>query len=64
MQKQKWTVTSQLINGTMMYAVCRIKDFTQPVHSGNLEFATGYIKRKLEAEKIAKNLNGENYDRK
>lgn len=60
MQKQKWTVTSQLINGQMMYAVCRVKDLRKTLHRNNLDFATGYIESKLEAEKIAKNLNGGN----
>ena len=55
---QKWTVTSNFIGGKMMYAVCRVKDITKTVHSGNLEFATGYIESKLDAERIAKNLNG------
>ena len=64
MQKQKWTVTSQLINGKMMYAVCRVKDITKTVHSGNLDFATGYMENKADAEKIVKNLNGGNNDRK
>ena len=53
-----WTITSQFICGKMMYAVCRVKDVSKPVHSGNLEFATGYIESKAEAEKIANNLNG------
>ena len=60
MQTKKWTVTSQLINGQMMYAVCRVKDITKTVNIGNLDFATGYIESKLDAERIAKNLNGGN----
>lgn len=54
---RKWTVTSNFINGQYMYAVCRIKNPNEIVHSGNLEFATGYIESKEEAERIAKNLN-------
>lgn len=55
---KEWTVTSNLLGGKMMYAVCRVKDFRKPVHSGNLEFATGYMESKSDAERIAKNLNG------
>lgn len=54
---RNWTVTSQFICGKLMYAVCRVKNVSRPIHSGNLEFATGYIESKEEAEKIANNLN-------
>lgn len=54
-----WTVTSHLINGKMMYAVCRMKDFTKPVHGDNVEFATGYLETIQEANQIAKKLNKE-----
>lgn len=60
MQTKKWTVTCQLINGKMMYAVCRVKDLRKTLHRNNLDFATGYIESKLDASRIAKNLNGGN----
>lgn len=56
---KKWTVTSNFIGVKYMYAVCRVKDPSKPIHSGNLEFATGYMDSKEEAERIAKNLNNE-----
>ena len=52
-----WKVTTNCIDGEFMYAVCRIKNPNEPMHSGNLEFATSYMTNKQEAERIAENLN-------
>lgn len=54
---QEWKVTANIIGVKRFYAVYRIKDPNVPLHSGNMEFATGYIEDITEAEKIAENLN-------
>lgn len=53
----KWKVTSQYIGDKKMYAVyCNINDF-EPDHSGNREYATGYLDSKEQAQRIADDLN-------
>lgn len=53
----KWKVTSQYIGDKKMYAVYRnINDF-EPDHSGNREYATGYLDSKEQAQRIADDLN-------
>lgn len=55
-----WKVTSNFIAGKILYAVFRIKDTSQILHSGNMEYATGYMESKEDAQKIADKLNGAN----
>jgi len=50
----KWKVTS---NPGFGYAVYRLKDVGEVDHSGNREYATGYLSDRAEAEKIAARLN-------
>jgi len=57
--KSKWKVTSNPIGDKLMYAVYRIRDTSKPVHSGNMELATGYMGDRAEAEAIADKLNAE-----
>lgn len=59
METQKWRVTTNFIGGSELYAVCRVKDPTQVVHSGNIEFATSYMASKEKAQEIADQLNSE-----
>ena len=57
MKMSKWKVTSQYIGDKKMYAVYRnINDF-EPDHSGNREYATGYLDSKEQAQRIADDLN-------
>lgn len=56
---EKWRVTTNFLAGSELYAVCRVKDPTQVVHSGNIEFATGYMTSKKAAQEIADQLNSE-----
>ena len=57
----KWKVFSQMIEDEKNYIVGRIKDDTQPVHSGNIEYLSGhgYTTDKEYCERMAKALNGE-----
>jgi hypothetical protein len=42
-----------------MFAVYRLKDISAVDHSGNREYATGYMDEKEKAKIIAENLNNE-----
>lgn len=53
----EWKVTSNYINKNNLYTVYRIRDNIEIDHSGNREFATGYMEDKEEAIKIAAKLN-------
>ena len=53
----KWKVTSNPIGDKLMYAVVRIKDVNEVDHSGNREYATGFMEDKQEAQKIADRMN-------
>lgn len=53
----KWKVTSNQIGDKLMYAVVRIKDINELDHSGNREYATGFMDDKQEAQKIADQMN-------
>lgn len=55
--KGVWKVTSNPIGGEMMYAVCRVRDTSQPVHSGNLEYAGEYSENREAMQVIADELN-------
>lgn len=57
--KGKWKVTSNSINGEKMYAVYRLRDTSEVDHSGNREYATGYLDNRDEAAAIADKLNKE-----
>jgi hypothetical protein len=53
----KWKVSSNPIGGVTMYAVYRIRDLSEVDHSGNREYATGWMADKQEAQKTADRLN-------
>lgn len=53
----KWKVFSQMIEDEKNYIVGRIKDDTQPVHSGNVEYHGGYTDIKEKAQADAEYLN-------
>ena len=53
----KWEITSNYINGKEKYAVYRNIRDDEPDHSGNREYATGYMESREEAQKIADEKN-------
>ena len=55
--KGPWKVTSNRINGKKMYAIYRLKDVNEVDHSGNREFAGGYVEDRLTVEIAAEYLN-------
>lgn len=55
--KGSWKVTSNVIDGRKVYAVYRLIDITQPDHSGNREFASGWTEDRAAAHQAAKELN-------
>lgn len=56
----KWRLTSIYIDGEKQFAVVRNYRDNEPDHSGNREYATGYMKDKKKAEKIVEELNSKN----
>lgn len=59
----KWAVTSNFISGKEQYAVCRLRDIQEVDHSGNREYATGYMESREQAEAIAESLNVDEEDK-
>ena len=57
--KSKWKVTSNSINGEKMYAIFRLSDISAVDHSGNREYAGGYIADREMAQTAADALNAE-----
>lgn len=57
MASSKWKVTMQFLDGEKMYAVYRLRDVNAVDHSGNREYASGYLKSEEQAEATACNLN-------
>ena len=53
----KWKVTANPVGGGMLYAVYRLRDVDAVDHSGNREYASGYIEDKDTALTIAEGLN-------
>lgn len=67
--RSKWQVTSQFFGDVKKFAVYRLLDVAEVDHSGNREFAGGYVDSKERAQAIADALNdqespkgGENND--
>ena len=55
--KSEWRVTSNSINGKKMYAVYRLRDINAVDHSGNREYAGGYVSSRETAAIVAAELN-------
>lgn len=55
--KGPWKVTSNVIDGQKMYAVYRLLDTSETDHSGNREYATGWLDDKDQAVETAQQLN-------
>lgn len=53
----KWKVQSTPIGSETMYSVYRLRDVNMVDHSGNREYATGFMSDKQEAQKIADRMN-------
>lgn len=56
----KWKVERNVIDNKSMFAVYRLKDTLAVDHSGNREYATGYMDDSAEAHEIAERMNNEN----
>ncbi len=56
MSAGKWNVYKQPIGTAMMYSVLRIRDESQPMHSGNVD-SEGCFVTKEEAQALADKLN-------
>lgn len=57
---EKWSVARNYVCDEDLYRVYRKKNSDEPLHSGNVEYASEYLKDKSEAQRIADNLNKEN----
>lgn len=55
----EWRVTSHIYCDVKKYAVYRIINTSEVDHSGNRDYATGYMEDKEMAEGIAERLNEE-----
>ena len=55
--QSEWKVTSNSINGQMMYAAYRLKNKLDVDHSGNREYAGGYVSNREAAAIVAAELN-------
>ncbi len=53
----QWCVLSQVIDHTRLYAAGRLRDPTQPLHGGNVEFSGGYIPDRDVIEQRVAELN-------
>lgn len=52
--KGKWKV---IFNPTVGYIVARLRNTSQPMHSGNLEYYGEYSNNRKELERVANELN-------
>lgn len=59
MNLSKWKVTSNYIGDKKMYAVYRLRDINAVDHSGNREYAGGWIENREAVQIVADQLNGE-----
>lgn len=57
MKKGEWKIESNYIDDKKMYRVYRTINPAETDHSGNREYATGYIEKRQDAEKAAECLN-------
>lgn len=55
--KSEWKVTSNLINGQKVYGVYRLRDINAVDHSGNRDYAGGYVDNREIAAIVAAELN-------
>lgn len=55
--KGKWKVSSNPVNGKTMYCVFRLRDVNEIDHSGNREYAGGYVNIRETAAIVADELN-------
>ncbi len=55
----KWKVTSQYIGDKKMYAAYRLVDVNEIDHSGNREYAGGYVENREAVQVVVDQLNKE-----
>lgn len=58
-KSSKWRVCANPIDGRVMFAAYRIRDTSQPDHSGNRELGSEYMSNRQDALDIADRLNAE-----
>ncbi len=57
--KSEWRIQSNPIGGEKYYIAYRVKDTTQPIHSGNIEHYGEYTTKRAEVEALVERLNRE-----
>ena len=55
----KWKIAHQRAGGETFIRVCRVRDTSEVVHCGNLEYCPGIFATDAEAEAMARKLNEE-----
>ena len=55
--ESEWRVSSNFIGEQKMYIVYRIRNTSETDHSGNREYAGGYVDNRELSQAIADNLN-------
>ena len=59
MSRSEWKVQSNPINGEILFIPYRIRDTSEPVHGGNVEYPEGvdYTRDEAQARALADELN-------
>ena len=57
--KSEWRVQANIINGELWYIPFRIRNTSEPVHGGNVEYPEGvdYTRDEAQARALADELN-------
>lgn len=58
-QHSEWRISTNVVAGRKFYQVYRIKDLSEPDHSGNRETRGGLYESRRDAEALARRLNSE-----
>ncbi len=57
--RSRWKVSSQYIGGEKMYIALRVRDISQPQHSGNVEIRGKYSVDRDSVQDLVDQLNKE-----
>ena len=57
--KSEWRVTSNSVCGEKIFATYRLRDINEVDHSGNREYAGGWVNEREKAQEVADQLNAE-----
>lgn len=58
-QHSEWRISTNVVAGRKFYQVYRIKNLSEPDHSGNRETRGGLYESRRDAEALARRLNSE-----